>query len=578
MKKLSSGDESKRVLQSLLPYGRSSLLVSTGAGVVATLGLILQSFAFARSIQLCGIERADLAHIVPWLFVFAWGMGIRGCCSYLAGRFSAEGALRIQHSVRRTILDTLFSSHASMVEQGEHQTAETAHTLLEQVDTLEPYYARYMPALWLAVLSPLLFLLVIFPTNWLVGLMLLLATPAIPFYMSLIGMGAETKSRQHMQTTRLLSATFLDYLQGIQTVKALGAVERASSSIAEASHELSRRSMGVQRIALLSSAVLEFFSTFAIAIVATYIGLSLLKYLQLGPILPDMTLQTGLFLLLLAPAYFQPLRTFAAAYHDRADALAATEHLLPFLASSSNSEEIQHQRSAEQVINTVQQLELREVMLHYTRRTAPTLSDVNLVVHAGERVAIVGPSGAGKTSLLALMTGRVVPTQGEMRVNGEHSSKAMVVESSWISQRPYLFPGTLAENIALGQPDRSREEIEEAARKAQVIDFASRLPAGLDTPLGERGQGLSGGEAQRVALARAFLKDASLLVLDEPTAHLDAETEAKLIDVLATLMQGKTVLLATHRPALLPLCNRVLRLDEGMLVEEPTQHEERIHA
>ncbi len=574
MKRIATNPSSKHILTVLLVYGRSQLLLSTAAGVGATLGLILQTFAFARAIEISMFERERMAQIVLWLLVFVGAILIRSICIYLAGRCSAKGAMNIQQHIRRTLLNSLFSSGTYIHEQGEHQTAATVQTLLEQVDTLELYYARYVPSMWLAILSPLLFLIVVFPTNWLVGLILLLSTPVIPFYMALIGIGAETKSREHMHRIRLLSTTFLDYLQGMQTVRALGATEQASRNIAESAVELGRRSMSVQRLALLSSAVLEFFSTFAIAILAVYIGLSLLKYLSFGPAFPQVNLQTGLFLLLLAPAYFQPLRTFAAAYHDRADALAATEHLLPLLSAS---QDMQQHRARKERIQTMQCVELRNVMLHYPNRTYPALQKVNLVVHVGERVALVGPSGSGKTSLLALLTRQVAPTQGEVLVNEENCHETGAIESSWIGQRPYLFPGTLAENIALGQLHQTREAIEKAAHKAQVMDFVSHLPAGLDTVIGERGQGLSGGEAQRVALARAFLKDAPLLVLDEPTANLDIETEAKLIETLTVLMQGRIVLLATHRPALLTLCHRVLHVEGGTVVEESALHEEELY-
>src|SRR5205807_5795913 len=244
----------------------------------------------------------------------------------------------------------------------DQQTAATVHTLLEQVDKLEPYYSRYLPQVALTVISPLLLLLVIFPTNWIVGLILLLATPVIPFYMALIGRGAEAISRRQMTTVRRLSATFLDYLQGIQTIKALGATTWARRAITEASKELGNRTMAVQSVAFLSSAVMEFFSTFAVAIVATYIGFSLLKYINIGDGPAGMSLQTGIFLLLLAPAYFQPLRAFAAAYHDRADARAASEHLIRLLSTPTQSVR-RHE------LESVQQIELRNVTVHYTGRT-----------------------------------------------------------------------------------------------------------------------------------------------------------------------------------------------------------------
>ena len=578
---------SKRFLKAHLAPGRRFITAATLATSGVTLAIILQAEAVARSIQLVVIERAALPSVVPWLLVFGAGGVLRCVCAYLAQRWPAEGALRIQQRLRRSLLDATFVEHGTglPMASSDTQAAQTAHTLLEQVDKLEPYYTRYLPRLVGTVLCPLLLLLVIFPTDWVCGIILLLTTPVIPFYMALIGKGAESVSRRQMAVTRGLSATLLDYLQGMQTLKALGATARAEQTIADASRELSERTMAVQRVAFLSSAVLEFFSTFAIAILALYIGLSLLNYIHLGTSPTGMSLQTGLLVLLLAPSYFQPWRAFAAAYHDRVDALAAAAHILALLqAAPPPPDAAPGQRRAQEVM---QSIELRHVTLRYPGRTSPALSDITLRIDQGERVALGGPSGAGKSSLLSLLAGFLRCAEGELCLNGGRDNPPSCAEYgpmhvTWIGQRPYLFPGTLAENIALGRPQASRQEIAAAAEEARVMDFAATLPSGLDTVIGERGLGISGGEAQRVALARAFLHDAPLLILDEPTAHLDADTEAALVETIARLAQGKTLVLATHSPALLALCERILFLDEGRLVQPSslasTLPEEVLHA
>ncbi len=581
---------SKHFLKAHLAYGRWFITATTLATCGITLAIILQAFAFARSIQLVVIERATLSSAVPWFLVFGAGSVVRCACTYLAQRWPAEGALRIQQRLRRTVLDTLFVSHGTgmLMAPSNTQAAETAHTLLEQVDKLEPYYTRYMPRLVGTVLCPLLLLLVIFPTDWVPGVILLLTTPVIPFYMALIGKGAESVSRKQMTITRHLSTTLLDYLQGMQTIKALGAAARAEQTIADASYELSERTIAVQRIAFLSSAVLEFFSTFAIAILALYIGLSLLNYIHLGTNPTGMSLQTGLFVLLLAPSYFQPLRAYAAAYHDRVDALAAAAHIIALLEAAPQP--LHTAQCQQRVQEVMHRIELCHVTLRYPGRTSPALSDITLHIDQGEKVALVGPSGAGKSSLLSILAGFVLPlrpagrsqnavrcrsdqahfgiSEGEVYLNDRSLAESRPMHVSWVGQRPYLFPGTLAENIALGRPQASRQEIEAAASEARVMDFAATLSSGLDTTIGERGLGISGGEAQRVALARAFLNNAPFLLLDEPTAHLDADTEAALVETIAALAQGKTLVLATHSPALLGLCERVLLLDEGRLVHQ----------
>ena len=562
---------SKHFLKAHLADGRRFIAATTGASCGTTVAIILQAWAVARSVQLVVIERAGLSSLVPWLLVFAAGSMLRCACAYLAQRWPAEAALRIQQRLRRRILDAAFVSRrtdmpAFSLAPSDTQAAETAHTLLEQVDKLEPYYTRYVPRLVGTALCPLLLLAVIFPTDWVSGIILLLTTPVIPFYMALIGKGAESVSRKQMAVTRGLSATLLDYLQGMQTIKALGATARAEQTIVDASQELSERTIAVQRIAFLSSGVLEFFSTFAIAILALYIGLSLLNYIHLGSGPTGMSLQTGLFVLLLAPSYFQPLRAFAAAYHDRVDALAAAAHIIDLLQAAPVTPH--HPNSDQECAcsGEMHYIELCHVTLRYPGRTSPALSDITLRIDQGEKVALVGPSGAGKSSLLSILAGFTGISEGELYLNGRPHAACGPMHVTWVGQRPYLFPGTLAENIALGRPQATCQEIEAAASEARLLDFVAALPSGLDTVIGERGLGISGGEAQRVALARAFLNNAPLLVLDEPTAHLDADTEAALIETIAALAQGKTLVLATHSVAPLALCERVLSLNEGRLL------------
>jgi ATP-binding cassette subfamily C protein CydD len=333
--------------------------------------------------------------------------------------------------------------------------------------------------------------------------------------------------------------------------------------------------MSVQSVALLSSAALELVSTFAIAIAAAYIGCNLLRYILFGTGPTGMSLQTGLFLLLLAPAFFQPLRSFAAAYHDRADALAAVESLLPILSSSSeNLSTPEESQQAVQELADVQSIELRQLSVHYTRQKNPTLQEVTLPLIRDQAIALTGESGSGKSTLLGVLAGSIQAASGDMLVNGEVLPPQTSVKTSWIGQRPYLFPGTLAENIALGQTEHTSEEMEIAARKAGVMSFAEKLPAGLDTQVGERGLGLSGGEAQRVALARAFLKKAPLLLLDEPTAHVDTETEEQLLASLAELVKGKFVVIATHSPTVLTLCKHIYHLEAGKLEQVSIPEEE----
>jgi ATP-binding cassette subfamily C protein CydD len=576
-----------RFLRSQTRLARPALATATAAGLGVTLSIVVQSFALAAALYDGAIRRDGVSGVLPWLAVLGAATLSKAACSSVSSWFGAAAAMTIQRELRRELLTALFASERLVADASAPQAAAHANGILEQVDRLESYYARYLPQLWLAVLSPLLFLLAIFPANWIVGVILLVTTPIIPLYMALIGAQANDRSSKQAEAVQHLSSYFLDRLRGLATLQRLNASEREVSRIAATSEDLGERTMDVLNLALVSSAVLEFFSMLSVAITAIYIGFTLLGFFHFGVPRAGMTLQTALFLLLLAAVYFQPLRSFAAAYHDRADALAAAGRLLPLLGERApNSADGQGNSGlpAYQPGNVPSDphatlrsdgaapaIALRGVTLRYAGQSRPALEDVSLEIPVGQMVALTGPSGAGKSSLLSLVAGLATPTEGEMIVAGvplnEQTRPRVRRSISWIGQRPYLFPGTLAENIAFGQPDAPRSTIDEAAVRARVTDFAASLPAGLDTTIGERGRGISGGEGQRVALARAFLRDTPLLLLDEPTASLDAATEGDVIETILTLARGRTVVVATHSPALIERCERVVRLEAGRVLE-----------
>jgi ABC-type transport system involved in cytochrome bd biosynthesis fused ATPase/permease subunit len=275
-----------------------------------------------------------------------------------------------------------------------------------------------------------------------------------------------------------------------------------------------------------------------------------------------MSLRTGLFLLMVTPLYFQPVRALAAAYHERAEALAATAALVPLLTSDEESSSIQGSVS----LDAAPPIELREVTMTFPERDEPALNRVSLQVEAGEFIGITGASGAGKSTLLRLIAGDLDPSGGSVLVGAVPATSIRPAGMTWLGQRPYLFPGTFAANIALGRPDATSKELVDAALAAGLGPVLERLPRGLATPFGEGGWGVSGGEAHRVALARTMLKRAPVLLLDEPTAHLDATSEAELIEVIREVSHVATTVVATHSPALLGACNRVVTLDRGRLV------------
>jgi ATP-binding cassette subfamily C protein CydD len=310
--------------------------------------------------------------------------------------------------------------------------------------------------------------------------------------------------------------------------------------------------------------VLEAIVTVAIAVAAIYIGLTLLGYMHVPGLPSHMSLETGLFLLMVTPLYFQPVRTLAGAYHERADALAAIDALQPLLDGDGAPSE----RGARSLLGAPA-VEIADLRVVFAGRELPALDGLSLTLAPGELIGVTGASGAGKSTLLRVLAGDLEPSAGRVLLDGAPPGSVPWSAITWLGQRPYLFPGTLAHNIALGRPDASASQVRQAALVAGLGDVLARLPGGLDTPVGERGWGLSGGEAHRVALARTFLKRAPLLLLDEPTAHLDAASESGIVAVIRRLSRNATTVVATHSPALLAACDRVIVLDRGRPLDAP---------
>ncbi|MCP1328622.1 thiol reductant ABC exporter subunit CydD, partial [Halomonas sp. 707D4] len=413
------------------------------------------------------------------------------------------------------------------------QSGALATQAVEHVDALEGYFARFHPQLRIVVVLPLLIACVVGALDYVVVIFLLLAAPLIPFFMALVGMGAERLNREQFGAISRLSAHFVDRVRGMSTLQLFGRTEQARRDVWYATDEYRRLSMKTLRLAFLSSAVLEFFASVAIAVVAMYVGFGLLGYIDYGPA-SSLTLFSGLAVLLLAPEFFQPLRTLSQHYHDRAAALGAAESLVYLLDQP---------RKAAGPANAPDNdalLELINVEIGHDGESV--LGDVSLVLEPGDVVVLTGASGSGKSSLLALLAGFMVPRAGELRRRPQ-------TQVAWLDQSPCLLQGSLADNLALADPEAGPEAMREALDQAGLGELLEALPQGLETPLGERGVGLSGGQAQRLALARIYLSEAPLVLLDEPTANLDAGTEAVVVEALGRWARaGRTLVIATHHP------------------------------
>jgi ATP-binding cassette subfamily C protein CydD len=544
-----------RLAEALGP-GRACL---AGAGVALTLSAAATAsefYAVAAVAQDVLEARASWGHEVPWFVLLSGAAMVRSGAGYAAARLAADGALAVAGGLRTRLLARLIGA-ATTSPHG----AEQAAAIIEEVDRVGTYAERYQPAVVAAVLVPLMLLVPVFALNWLVGVLLLLCVPLPPVNLSIVGMGTAAVARKHAAELRHLSGYFLDRLRGLATLRALGAEQTELAHVGRASQSLAETSIAVLRVAFISGAVLEAIVTVAVAVVAIYVGLTLLGYVHVPGLPAHMSLRTGVFLLTVTPLYFQPMRALAAAYHERADALAAIDAAAPLLDAASREPRPVaplHRPAAIAISGLTVVFEGREI---------PALAGVSLSIAPGELVGLTGVSGAGKSTLLRVLAGDLEPSEGTVLLAGMRPSDVDRTAISWLGQRPYLFAGTLEENITLGRAGCRQREILRAACAAGLGELLGRLPDGLSTHVADGGWGFSGGELQRLAIARALLNHPRLMLLDEPTSHLDAATEARLIEVIRRAAHAATAVLASHSPAVLAACDRVVTLDRGRLVD-----------
>ncbi|HEX6451775.1 MAG TPA: ATP-binding cassette domain-containing protein [Trebonia sp.] len=548
--------------------GRRFFLAAGVADAVATAGTVMLSWYAAALLVATvggGVGHGLVGDVVG---VVAGGL-LRAVAGLAADRLAAAGAQRAEAGIRDTVLDALVLGDPA----GEQVSAGVAVAAVsEQIPRLGDMFRDYQRRSIAACVAPLVILVAIFPASWVVGALLIAATPIVPVNMAVTGMRAEAVSHRQMEQVAQLSGQVLERLQAMGTLRALGAIGHQRHLVERAATELARRTVAVLRVAFLASSALEWVSTFAIGMVAMYVGATLLGYVQDFPLPAHLGVREGVFVLLLAPAYFSPLRRFAAAYHQRQEAAAAAEILEPLTrrATGSVSSAESARAAVTQAVTATSavatrpapDVALRDVTVQFPGRPVPALRGVSLFVPSRGVVGVIGPSGSGKSTLLKVAGGWLAASGGEALIGGQPAEECRAL---LIGQHPYLFSGSLADNVSLGRPGVARERIEDAIEAAQLSDLVARLPDGLDTILGERGWGISGGEAQRLALARAFASDASLILVDEPTAHLDAATEAALIEPLRHLLRGRTALVATHSDAILSVTDRVITLNGGQI-------------
>lgn len=433
----------------------------------------------------------------------------------------------------------------------EMRTGELTALATRGIDALDDYFARYLPQLGLAVVVPLAVLARIVTGDWISALTIVLTLPLIPLFMILIGWATQARMDRQWRLLARLSGHFLDVVEGLPTLKVFGRAKAQAASIRAITGAYRRATLRTLRIAFLSSFALELLATISVALVAVGIGMRLVH--------GELDLYTGLMVLVLAPEAYLPLRQVGAQYHAAAEGLSAAEEIFAVLETPPRTP-----GTAPAPEGTA--LAVEDLVVRHPGRTADSLPATSFEVRPGETVALVGSSGAGKSTLLSVLLGFTEPHGGRALVDGRDiaslSPESWRQRIAWVPQHPHLFAGTIAENVRLARPDADDAAVRTALGDAGALDFIDALPDGMATRLGESGAGLSAGQRQRLALARAFLADRPILLLDEPTANLDGATEEAVVAAVRRLAVGRTVLLVVHRPALLAVADRVVRLPE----------------
>lgn len=433
---------------------------------------------------------------------------------------------------------------------GERRTGELATLATRGLDALDSYFSLYLPQLVLAAIVPVAVVAAIVARDWISAAIIVFTVPLIPVFMALIGMATRERTEAQLRTLQRLASHFLDVLSGLATLKVFGRSRAQTAVIREISERQRRATVATLRITFLSALVLELVATLSVAVVAVAVGLRLLG--------GEMSFSSALFVLVLAPEAYLPLRSLGANYHASAEGERAAEQVFSVLETPSPPQG----RRQDVPDPAWASISIEDLTVRYPGRASAALDHVSLRVEPGETVAVCGPSGAGKSTLLSVLLGFVTPTGGTVRIGDEElvdlDLAAWRQRISWLSQRPHLFATSIEENIRLGRPDATDSQVRDAALAAGLGGLLSNRQGGLGAKLGDRGDGISAGERQRVALARAFLRDAPLLLLDEPTANLDGATEEEVLRAIRRLVEHRTAIVVAHRSALMELADRVV--------------------
>ena len=539
-----------------------SLVITMTSGLVGGILIVLQARFLSKVIA--GV------HLNGWNFQMAEGT-LSLFLMVLVGRFLivwiGEGsagsiAVTIKNFLRQSLLEKI--ERLGPVYLTGERSGEITALLVQGLDALDGYFSQFLPQLSLAALVPVCILVSVFPLDWISALVFLLTAPLLPIFMILIGGAAEKLTRKQWGALSRMSAHFLEMLQGLATLKALNQSEKAGEKVRSVSEQYRLTTLKVLRVTFLSSLALELVSTISVAVVAVQIGLRLLT--------GEIGFEQALFILVVAPDFYLPLRQLGLRFHAATAGVSAARRIFEVLDVEEPARQQISQPQSGYRWKNPPSIELRNVTAMYPERGEAALSGINLMLKAGSVTALVGRSGSGKSTMASLLLGFLQPETGQVLVDGIDLNSIRITEwrkrIAWVSQAPILFNGTLADNLSMGVDTIADQHLWQALEISGLAGWVKSLPNGLATRVSENGLRLSSGQAQRLALSRAFLKPSGLIVLDEPTAHLDVSGEDSLLNAIQALCQGRTVLLIAHRLSTLRLANHVVVLEGGKIVEE----------